>query len=47
MKKITLLLLLMVSTNVWAEWKKVTETNDFIIYTDFQPIRKKGSKVNI
>ena len=34
-------------TNVLAKWEKVTKTNDFIIYTDFQPIRKKGSKVNI
>jgi hypothetical protein len=37
----------MISTNVTAEWKQVTETNDFIIYTDFQSIRKKGSKVKI
>ena len=50
MKKLTLLLILMVlSINVWAEWTAVTKSSDNNItsYVDLQSIRKKGSKVKI
>ena len=49
MKKILILLLLMVSTNVFAEWTLVSKSEDDIMtdYLDFKTIRRKGNKVNI
>ena len=49
MKKIILFLLLTVSTNVFAEWTKVTNSSDGDItsYADFGTIKKKGNKVKM
>ena len=49
MKKLTLLLLLMVSTNVFAEWTLIdnNEVTGTTAYVDFKTIRKKGNKVKI
>ena len=49
MKKILVLLLLMVSTNVFAEWTRVTESadGDMTAYIDFGTIKRKGNKVKI
>ena len=49
MKKLTLLLLLMVSTNVFAEWTRVTESadGDMTAYIDYGTIKKKGNKVKM
>jgi hypothetical protein len=49
MKKLTLLLLLLVSTNVFAEWTKVGVTSDgtTTVYVDFKTIKKKGHKVKM
>ena len=49
MKKLTLLLLLMVSTNVMAEWTRVTESEDGeqTVYIDYGTIKKKGHKVKM
>ena len=45
MKKLTLLLLLMVSTNVFAEWTLIdnNEVTGTTAYVDFKTIRKKGN----
>ena len=49
MKKILVLLLLMVSTNVFAEWTRVTESadGDMTAYIDYGTIKKKGNKVKM
>ena len=49
MKKITLLLLLIVSTSVMAEWTKVTDSSDgdTTVYVDYESIKKKGNKVKM
>ena len=49
MKKITLILLLMVSTNVFAEWTKANTNKaaGLTTYVDLQSIRKKGNKVKM
>ena len=49
MKKLTLLLLLMVSTSVLAEWIKVNrdEQDDRTTYFNDKSIQKKGKKVKI
>ena len=49
MKKLTLLLLLMVSTNVMAEWTKVgkSKDGDMTVYVDFGTIKEKGHKVKM
>ena len=50
MKKLVVLLLLMVSTNVFAEWTRISQSDaygGFIVYVDLQSIRKEGSKVRM
>lgn len=47
MKKLLVLLLLMVSTNVFAEWTRVGDTEGFIEYVDFGTIKRKGNKVKM
>ena len=49
MKKILILLLLMVSTSVFAEWTRVTESadGDMTTYIDYGTIKKKGHKVKV
>ena len=46
MKKILILLLLIVSTNVFAEWIEVTRSSDGdqTVYVDSDSIKKKGNK---
>ena len=49
MKKILILQLLMVSTNLFAEWTKVTDSSDgdMTVYVDYGSIKKKGNKVKM
>ena len=49
MKKIILLILLTVSTNIFAEWTRVNNTTDgnMIVYIDYETFKKKGNKVKI
>ena len=47
MKKLTLLLLLMVSTSVFSEWKWVGASQDSTNYIDFGTIKKKGNKAKM
>ena len=47
MKKLLVLLLLMVSTTVFAEWTKVDGSEVSGAYVDFQTIRKKGNKTKM
>ena len=49
MKTILVLLLLMVSTSVFAEWTRVTESadGDMTTYIDYGTIKKKGHKVKV
>jgi hypothetical protein len=49
MKRLTLLLLLMVSMNVFAEWTRFTRSADgsMTVYGDFETIKRKGSKVKM
>ena len=47
MKKVLVLLLLMVSTNVFAEWTKSGESKDAFFYVDYGTIKKKGNKVKM
>ena len=49
MKKLLVLLLLMVSTNVFAEWTRVNGSTDgnVIVYVDYGTIRRKGNKVKM
>ncbi len=49
MKKILTLLILMISTSVFAEWTKVTDSSDgdITVYVDYRSIKKKGNKVKM
>ena len=48
MKKILVLLLLMVSTSVFAEWTEVGQSaDDTTVYADFGTIKRKGNKVKM
>ena len=49
MKKLVVLLLLMVSTSVFAEWTEVGGNDDVGItaYADFGTIKRKGNKVKM
>ena len=47
MKKLVVLLLLMISTNVFAEWTEVRESEVETDYTDFESIVKEGNKVKM
>jgi hypothetical protein len=47
MKKIVVMLLLIVSTNVFAEWTKIGVTDTRTNYLDFGTIKKKGENVGI
>ena len=49
MKKVLVLLLLMVSTSVFAEWTRVAGTpdGDITAYADSETIKRKGSKVKM
>lgn len=49
MKKILILLLLMGSTNVLAEWTRVDNSSDgdTTVYADFGTIKRKGHKVKM
>ena len=49
MKKLVVLLLLMVSTSVFAEWTNVggNETGDKTVYADYGNIKRKGNKVQM
>jgi len=47
MKKIVVLLLLMFSTNVLAEWTRVDSDGEITVFVDVQTIRKVGSKVKM
>lgn len=49
MKKVVVLLLLMVSTNVFAEWSKLGDSSDkeSTVYVDFETIKRKGNKVKM
>ncbi|GDX85628.1 hypothetical protein LBMAG43_16700 [Methylococcaceae bacterium] len=49
MKKILLMLLLLTSTNSFAEWTEVakTQAHSYTTYIDFKSIRSNGSKVRL
>ena len=49
MKKVLVLLLLMISTNVFAEWTPVdgSKDGDMTVYVDFETIKKKDNKVKM
>ena len=47
MKKVLVLLLLMVSTSVFAEWTKIGENGSLNAYVDFGSIRKSGNKIEM
>jgi hypothetical protein len=47
MKKVLVLLLLIVSTSVFAEWANVDDNDEMTTYVDFGTIKKKGNKVKI
>jgi hypothetical protein len=49
MKKLTLLLLLIVSTNVLAEWTSVgsNDNGNITFYIDYGTLKKKGNKMKI
>jgi hypothetical protein len=51
MKKLTILMLLLSSTNVFAEWTKVGETEEsddgFNVYVDLKSIRKNDTEVKM
>jgi hypothetical protein len=47
MKRLTILMLLMVSTPLFAEWTAVGGSTDQTAYVDLATIRKQGSKVKI
>ena len=49
MKKVLVLLLLMVSTSVFAEWTPVdgSKDGDMTVYIDFGTIKRKGNKVKM
>ena len=47
MKKVLVLLLLMVSTNVFAGWTEVDSNDEMTFYIDFGTIKRKGHKVKM
>ncbi len=49
MKKILILLLLMISTNVFAEWLRFADNDDGneTVYVDLETIKRKGNKVKM
>ena len=49
MRKLTLILLILVSTNVFAEWTKVGHSKNYEMtnYVDVDSIKKKGNKVKL
>ena len=47
MKRFTILMLLLSSTNVFAEWTWVDESEHYNAYVDLQTIRKKGNKAKM
>ena len=49
MKKLLILLLLLVSTSVFAEWIRYASNTDgdMTVYADFGTIKKKGNKVKM
>ena len=49
MKKLLILLLLLVSTSVFAEWIRIGSNtdDDMTVYVDFGTIKKKGNKVKM
>ena len=49
MKKLLILLLLLVSTSVFAEWIRIGKYNDddMTVYVDFGTIKKKGNKAKM
>ena len=47
MKKVWVLLLLIVSTSVFAEWANVDDNDEMTTYVDFGTIKKKGNKVKM
>ena len=47
MKKLTLLLLLMVSTSVTAEWSVVGSNDEMNVYNDFSSIKKQVNKTKM
>lgn len=47
MKKILILLLLLASTNVFAEWTEVDSNDEMTFYIDFGTIKRKGHKVKM
>ena len=48
MKKVLVLLLLMISTSVFAEWTRVGSSDDGMTsYADSETIKRKGSKVKM
>ena len=47
MKKLTLLLLLIVSTNVLSDWTEIVDNTDLTSYIDFGTIKRKGNKVKM
>jgi hypothetical protein len=47
MKNVVVLLLLLVSTNVFAEWTEVSGNDVITSYADFGTIKRKGNKVKM
>ncbi len=47
MKKLGLMLLLIASTNAFAEWTKYSENNVVSFYIDFGTIKRKGNNVKM
>ena len=49
MKKLLILLLLLVSTSVFAEWIRIASNtdDDMTVYVDFGTIKKKGNKAKM
>lgn len=49
MKRLTILMLLLLSTNVWAEWTSVgvAAGGEFTSYVDFKSIRKNDNMVKM
>ena len=47
MKKVLVLLLLMVSTNVFAEWTEVGGNDEMTVYNDFSSIKKQVNKIKM
>ncbi len=47
MKKIVILLLLLFSTNVMAEWSRITSADVGNVYVDYETIKRKGNKAEM